>query len=107
MVTKEEHETDEEHDRHEHEEEDVELCSTVWQLSLGEKQESYSRNPRQTSEFKKGINTFMTQQALGTWLIHQLIEIFLFGIVFQLLTTQNLRKYWQTVVAMNTQYSME
>lgn len=36
MVTKEERETDEEHNRHKHEEEDVKLCMTVWQLSLGE-----------------------------------------------------------------------
>lgn len=37
MVSKEEHETDEEHDRHKHEEEDVELCPPVWQFSLGER----------------------------------------------------------------------
>lgn len=35
MVAKEEHKTDEEHDRHKHEEEDVKLCTPVWQISLG------------------------------------------------------------------------
>lgn len=40
MVTKEEQETDKEHECHKHEEKDVELCGPIWQVPLGEKQEN-------------------------------------------------------------------
>lgn len=39
MVAKEEHETDEEHERNKHEEEDMELCRPIWQVPLGDRNE--------------------------------------------------------------------
>lgn len=54
MIAKEEHETDEEHERHKHKEEDMELCRPIWQVPLGERNRR-RRNLRKMMAFKKGI----------------------------------------------------
>lgn len=56
MVAKEEHETNEEHERHKHEEEDMELCGPIWQVPLGERNRR-TRNLRKMVGFKKQLMT--------------------------------------------------
>lgn len=54
MVTEEEHETDEEHECHKHEEEDVKLCRPVGQVLLAER----SRATEAMREGGGGVNIY-------------------------------------------------
>lgn len=55
MVAKQEHETDEEHERHKHEEEDMELCGPIWQKPHPELQEILKDCCRDENAVKHGV----------------------------------------------------